>query len=210
MRTGVCFGLALVVTLLAVRENALAQGKGQGLTKAMSAASKSSSSAGLGRASQNLSKAGSSFGKSNAGLNRAVGGANRSAMGLNHAHTPGTAPLPGDSGTADGAIEQTQPDANQQQILDQRLGQAEKLRQLSERNGNTRLLDTADRMDANAIRNYERQSGQLYQPSGDLTPPSDLAPMPDVVSQSGSLPPAGKAAPQTRTSWLPAWLRWSR
>jgi hypothetical protein len=83
-------------------------------------------------------------------------------------------------------------------------------------------------MDANAIRNYERQTGQTYQPLDIALPPSDgtesIDPAPQTnsevtldaaasspeLSQPAALPTSTKTAPQTRTSWLPAWLRWTR
>jgi hypothetical protein len=50
-----------------------------------------------------------------------------------------------------------QPSANQQRILNQRLEQAEHLRQISAENGNTRLGETADRMEQNAQQRFAHQ-----------------------------------------------------
>ncbi len=49
------------------------------------------------------------------------------------------------------------PSENWARIQQQRSQRAEHLRTVAERNGNTQLITTADRMDANALRNFERQ-----------------------------------------------------
>lgn len=208
-------GLTLTI-LLAGASVASAEGKGHGLGKAMSAASKGSSASGLNRASQSLSKG--SYGKSNGSLNRAAKGLNRVGQA--------SGPALGDA--AGGDLQA--PLSNQDRILDKRLQQADHLRAVSERNGNERLLETADRMDASAIRNYERQTGQEYQPPvpvdpntglpiSDPTSPIDPAQTTDagapgepLRADDGQAAPAPdrKSAPQARSSWLPAWLRWGK
>lgn len=51
-----------------------------------------------------------------------------------------------------------------------RFQQAEHLRAISERNGNESLLETADRMESNATRNYERQAGEAEVPQVSESP----------------------------------------
>lgn len=208
MRKGISLGLAAAgLILLAGASEAVAQGKGHGLSKAMAAASKgSASSSGLNRATQSVARG--NFGKSNGGLNR-------TAQGLNRSGSLGQATS---TRVRDAAINSTEtPTLNQERNLDHRLQQSDHLREISERNGNERLLDTADRMDASAIRNYERQTGETYLPDAPIDPahsPPSGEPLPSNASMpadldGASLPPT-KAAPQARSSWLPAWLRWDR
>jgi hypothetical protein len=91
-------------------------------------------------------------------MGRASGGLQRA----NDANSP-SIEMPSDTSGNDRAI------ANQQSILDHRQDQANHLRDLSERNGNEHLQATADRMDANANRNYQRQQTRL---TGVTTDPS--------------------------------------
>ena len=139
---------------------ALAQGKGGGLNRALGASSKAGGAKGLGKSTDGLSRATGNLARSNAGLSKATTGLSRA----------GGAPVEGDPALA-----------NQQRILDHRMQQAEHLRGISERNGNERLLDTADRMEASATRNFERRTGITIQP-----PPTD-----------GSVPPTDGSTPPT-------------
>jgi hypothetical protein len=123
-----------------------AQGKGGGLNRALGASSKANSARGLSRPNSGLSRAGGNLARSNS--------LGKAAAGMPRASAPG-------------ALEGNAALANQQRILDHRLQQAEHLRGISERNGNERLLSTADRMDASATRNFERRTGLTMQPPTD-------------------------------------------
>ena len=165
MKAKITFAVMAALLVANFGQNVLAQGKGGGLNRALGATSKAGGS-GLGKSSNGLSRAGSNLARSN-GLNRAAGGLPRGT---------GAAPVEGDPALA-----------NQQRIMDHRLQQAEHLRGISERNGNERLLDTADRMEASAARNFERRTGVVVQPPTDgSVPPAD-----------GSSPPAGETTTVT-------------
>ena len=112
------------------------------------------------------------------GMNRGLGNAaanmgGRPQFSRSHNHTPGQAADLGRKVNgiqrANGALERVTPQkvvdksrdplSNQNRIYENRLDQADHLRDVSARNGNDELLETADRMEANAARNYERQTG---------------------------------------------------
>lgn len=61
--------------------------------------------------------------------------------------------------------------ANEQRKLDHRLGQADHLRDIAERNGNEKLLDTADRMELKAHEHYEKRMAKIDEKEGDKKPP---------------------------------------
>ena len=62
--------------------------------------------------------------------------------------------------------------ANEQRKLDHRLGQADHLRDIAERNGNEKLLDTADRMELKAHEHYEKRIAKIDGKGGDKQPPA--------------------------------------
>lgn len=78
---------------------------------------------------------------------------------------------------------------NPSRILDKRLSQAEHLRQVSEANGNERLMGTADRMEQNAVRNYERRTGAMA-PAGDRPPAPAGQPVVAPAAETAALPAA--------------------
>jgi len=88
--------------------------------------------------------------------------------------------------------------ANQQSILNHRLDQADHLRGNSQANGNEHLLETADRMQANANRNFLRQQERL----GGTTTTSTGGAGSDSTSTTGQTPTesASAAAPSTASS----------
>jgi hypothetical protein len=176
--------LATVASIVTMTSLALAQGKGQGLNRSLN-------NPGATRA---LS------GKSNGALGRS-NGLSRGGLGLGKglAGTPklGAKPIPELDPNAM-PVEGEQGLANQQRILDQRMQQAEHLRGISERNGNTRLLETADRMENSAVRNFERQTGTVLPPpptEGTVTDPNaaqPAAPTPaPAISSQPTKPKAG-------------------
>jgi hypothetical protein len=79
-----------------------------------------------------------------------------------------------------------------------RLDQAEHLRGISERNGNAALLDTADRMEASAERNYLRQTETLSSPPTEEVQPDESIPevgeIPEVVTE--------QVVPRRRGFWI--------
>jgi hypothetical protein len=71
-------------------------------------------------------------------------------------------------------------------IRQQRLDRAAHLREISEQNGNEALLDTADRMEASAERNYLRQTDSLSSPpTGEVQPDEspEVGDMPEEVTE---------------------------
>lgn len=163
--------LAIVAASIAVitAPTVMAQGKGGGLNRAIGAPS------GTGGARAIGGKSSDAMARASGNLARGGMGLNKSAPGLSRV---GSNPTPSrDSGST--LVGGDQSLANQQRIFDQRTQQAEHLRGVSQRNGNERLLDTADRMDSSAVRNFERQTGTVVQsPAGDGT----TAPAPAIES----------------------------
>jgi hypothetical protein len=171
----------------------LAQGKSGGFNRALSAAAKGSSASGLAKATGKSSNATNRVLRSGSAFGRTANGLQRANATLDSSTVP-TVEVPAAGPALD----------NPQRILDQRLQQADHLRALSESNGNQHLLDTADRMQANATTNFERQQLQLNptvpDPSATSTttptPPTTSAP-PSVSTDTQSAPLTG--TPQTRT-----------
>lgn len=167
--------MSLSLSLLVVGSTAFAEGRGQGLNRALAAASRGSSSSGLARASQSAARSQNGLSRGSASLGRSANGLNRASNGLGHSQA---------------LAAQT---SNAARIRDKRLQQADHLREISERNGNERLLDTADRMQESAERNYDRGVGEGS--TGDI----------DVETTAAARVEAPKK-PRS-TSWLPAWMR---
>jgi hypothetical protein len=158
--------LPVVLTLACLLISApmvLAQGRGNGLNRGLGGQAKGGA-AQAARAGSNLARSGGM------GLNRAAPGLSRMGSGPK-------APAPSAPGEGDRSL------GNQQRILDHRQQQAEHLRGVSERNGNERLLETGDRMDSSAVRNFERQTGTTYQP-----PAAEGAPAPAPPVQTATQP----------------------
>lgn len=173
--------MSVSISLLVVGSTALAEGRGQGLNRALGAAARGSSNSGLARAGQ-------SGARGSANLGRSANGLNRASNGLSHSQAN---------------VAQT---ANATRIRDKRLQQANHLREISARNGNERLLDTADRMQDNAQRNYDRGVGEGTTESQE----PDSANGTSRESEGGiNSAPAATPARNPRSSWLPAWLRTS-
>lgn len=177
MKREITWSVVAIVVFAATVPTGFAQGKGGGLNRALGASSKSGVARGLGGNSSNgLARANGSLARGSGGLNKATPGLSRAGFPRGSSLDDTTAPVTGDQSLA-----------TQQRILDHRRQQAEHLRGISERNGNTRLLDTADRMDGNAIRNFERQSGTTYQPPTDGTmTPTDGSTSPSTDGTTGS------------------------
>ena len=136
----------------------MAQGKGNGLNRGLGAAARGASNSALGRSDAPLSRAGNSAARGNSSFGRAGSSMQRADAAM----TRGMASAPE-------IVGEDQALARQQQILDHRLGQADKLRAISEQNGNERLLGTADRMEANATTNFQRQQERLTTSPTDST-----------------------------------------
>ncbi len=131
-----------------------------------------------------------------------------SASGLNHSlKRAGNATPAG----ANLGVTSDQPTAdNAAQIRDRRFDQAEHLRQVSTANGNEKLQTTADRMEANAQRNFERRQGTNF--------PTDGAPSGTVTGDDNSQAATGPATASEgvrtttpnlapKSSRLPSWMR---
>jgi hypothetical protein len=167
--------MSLALSLLVVGSAALAEGRGQGLNRALAAASRGSSNSGLARAGQSAARSQNGLSRGSASLGRSANGLNRASNGLSHSQAL------------------TAQTFNAARIRDKRLQQADHLRDISERNGNERLLDTADRMQESAQRNYDRGVGE-------------------GAGESVSVETTAAARVETpkkprSSSWLPAWMR---
>ena len=185
-----CLWVSVSISLLFAGSTVLAESRGHGLNRALSAAARGSSNSGLARAGQSAARSGNGLSQSGANLGRSAIGLNRAASGMSH-------------GQALGA--QT---SNAARIRDQRLQQADHLREISAKNGNERLLDTADRMQSSALKNYDRGAGGS---NVDATENSGAEEGVRGAAVRASLPtPPSQPAKNPRTSWLPAWLRTSR
>lgn len=140
--------MSLSVCLCTLGTNQLqAQQPTRGIHRGLGAAANRIGSRTLGRSSDQLSRT-QNHAPSSADLGRRVNGIQRANVGLER-FTP---QKPDD--TPRGSLS-----SNQERIYEHRLQQAEHLRDLSAANGNDKLLDTADRMETSAARNYERQTG---------------------------------------------------
>jgi hypothetical protein len=148
-------GLAVLI-FLALGSASMARGPGNGLGRALGqAGGQGKAASGLGRAGQNLSRLGST-GRA-AGLGRATNARRgpfaekRGGWWKSRAAAP-EAP----SGDEDLLPHQRQIDIEMAN-RDHRLGQAEHLRELSERNGNPALGANADRMESFADEHYQER-----------------------------------------------------
>lgn len=168
----------------------LAQGKGNGLNRGLGAAARGASNSGLGRSDGPLSRAGHSAARGNSSFGRSGGSLQRADAAM----TRGMASSPE-------IVGEDQALARQQEILDHRLGQADKLRALSEQNGNDRLLGTADRMEANATTNFQRQQERVTNPTTDSTSGGSD---PTVAPPQEVNAPAAVTRPQPRRGF---WFR---
>jgi hypothetical protein len=156
----------------------VAQGKGKGAGKSLGSLGRAASSAKASRATRGLSKASDAMSRINQGLGSSSGGVQRASSALNRASD---LQMPSN---ASGEFT-----TNPQRILDHRLEQADHLRGISARNGNEHLLETADRMEANAQKNYERQT--------------------DTTLEEGATPPPTATVPATKVGRAPRgfWFR---
>ena len=164
-------------------------GHGQGLNRALSAAARSSGNSGLARATQSTTRSGSRLSNDGTNLGRSANGLNRASSGMSHSQAISA---------------QT---SNAARIRDHRLEQADHLREISARNGNTRLLDTADRMQTSAQTNYERGAGGSNRAGGQTPGAEDGA---AATSVPTGTPAPAQPSGNPRASWLPSWLRTSR
>jgi hypothetical protein len=234
MRILLVAGLA-VVAALGVAPLARGQGRGRsgGLGSAASRAGvdQEATSPGLGKATQGFSRLGG-------GVNRAAG-SNR-APGLAKGGVPKRSLFQGSLGKGPESEEvestreklpndstaryQKQLDIEQRN-LEQRLAQAQKLRQQAEQNGNTELTVNADRIEAAAIKHYEERVEQVVSKFGPaeptLAPPSENFPtrtrdtLGDETPIGSDLPSLGDARnaasdpePKQATQpwWKPKWF----
>lgn len=183
---------SLMVTVLLTPASLLAQGKGNGVNRGLGAAAKGASSAGMGRSGGPIAR--DSAARGGATLGRA-GGLQRANLATARGNLPPTVAGEGMAGE------------NPQRILDQRLDQAEHLRALSERNGNERLLDTADRMEASANRNFERQQQRFTESPTEPTDGSGAVPEATPAESgtaAGPVTTAAQAVPRTKRGF---WFR---
>jgi len=176
--------IAISPALMLAGNTVFAEGHGQGLNRALAAAARGSGNSGLARAAQSTARSPSGLAKSGAKLGRSANGLSRASKGLSHSQA---------------LAAQT---SNAARIRDNRLAQADHLRDVSARNGNTRLLDTADRMQASAQTNYDRRVGGTPAASGQATDPD----APGVTPRSSRPNLPAQPARTPRASWLPSWL----
>ena len=192
--------LAISMTALSALATAplLAQGNGGGPTRALSAHART----GAALSGGNLARSGARVAGGTrvaGGLNKG-GGANVSAAARLSRPGSGVARA---SGSA--SANANRPQANQDRQLAHRQQQADHLRANAERNGNDHLLETADRMDASATRNYERRSGT----SSETPPPSDKTDV-EVAAEGSAATNAGTQTTARATGRATAkgfWLR---
>jgi len=161
----ICCGLAL----------ADGKGKGGGLARALSkAGGKGGAGAALGRAGQNLSRTGGSLGRS--GLGKA-GAANAGPLGS----------------IAGGASRHQKQLLIEQRNRDQRLAQADHLRQIAERNGDAELAANADRMAEFAQQHYQDRVAHLARFG--VSEPAPAEPPAAVLPELPLSPPDTATAP---------------
>jgi hypothetical protein len=158
----------------------LAQGRGSAAGRGLGNAAGGAAAAGqgMGRASESMSRSSQSMGGTATGVSRSATGLQRSSSAMDRGMRP----------QAVGAMG-NQPAMNQDRIADRRFEQAEHLRSISERNGNEALLNTAGRMEANAVTNQQRQLPQPTGVAGDV-----------IVPEAASAPTYSAIAPATRAS----------
>ncbi|MCE9527985.1 MAG: hypothetical protein K8R36_18240, partial [Planctomycetales bacterium] len=138
---GLWISISLCWLLVGSTAFAEGHGHGQGLNRALSAAARGSGSSGLARAAQSTNRSGSGLSKDGTKLGRSANGLNRASNGMSHSQAL------------------TAQTSNAARIRDNRLEQADHLREVSAQNGNARLLDTADRMQNSAQTNFDRRTG---------------------------------------------------
>jgi hypothetical protein len=177
--------------LLVISTDLRAQGKGIGLNRGLSAAAKGSSSTGLTKAMGKSANAGNGLLRSGSGFGRTGGGLNGSG-----AADTGS-PVVSVPDAADAVSGTTQALDNQQSILTKRLQQADHLRAVSAANGNEHLLETADRMQANATTNFQRQQQRLNATMTDPSTGSTTTPSASSITTDTPTAPLA-TAPQPR------------
>lgn len=182
--------MTLSLSFLVVGATAFAQGKGQGANRALAAAARGSSNSGIARASQSAVRSQIGSSRSATSLGRSANGLGRAANGLSKSQAL------------------AKQSSNALRIRDKRLQQADHLRDISSQNGNERLLDTADRMQESAQRNYDRSIGGevVESPAENLEPVGEEV---NLHADTDPTKPVGEtsSAKKPRSSWLPAWLR---
>ena len=150
--SGVATLMVVVCTSLVLAEG---KGKGGGLARALSkAGGKGGANAALGRAGQNLSRSGGSLGRS----------------GLGKTSAANAGPLGSIAGAASRHQKQL---LVEQRNRDQRLAQAEHLRQIAARNGDAELAANADRMAAFAEQHYQDRLAHLARFGVSEPPPAE-------------------------------------
>lgn len=145
-------------------------------------------------------------GRQNAGLPRSISQVPGVAAGAVRGAGSMKASKHADLGTAEQNRPLTQehianPSENWARIQQQRSQRADHLRTVAERNGNSQLITTADRMDANALRNLERQ--QAASPLGTGVEASTL----DQHEGSAAVATPAATARPTTTSKKGFWFR---
>jgi hypothetical protein len=206
---------SMLLMLFGAASVASANEHGRGLGRALNQAGKSVSAPGLNKAGPSVSRAGS-------GLNRAP--ALQRAPALSHG--PLNKVAGGHQGVEDAvAGGATDPAATHQRQLqieqrnrDQRLAQAQKLRALADKNGDTELAANADRMEAQAQQHYADRVNQLGRfgvsdPSLNpaqgtdvvATPPAGDGPLPldAPITTTTTTAPSETPKAAVRSSWLP-------
>jgi hypothetical protein len=186
------FWISISLVLLLFRSPVLAEGhgQGQGLNRALSAAARASANSGLARTAQSTTRSQNGLAKGSTKLGRSANGLNRASNGMSHSQA---------------LAAQT---SNAARIRDNRLEQADRLREISSRNGNARLLDTADRMQTSAQTNFERGAGGPPAAGGQSADTDQSAPEVTPNTSRATLPAQPTRNP--RPSWLPSWLGTSR
>jgi hypothetical protein len=152
--------LVATIAVLGSASALLAQGKGKGLSKALSkAGGQGSANSALNRAGQNASRVGGSLNRGN-GLGRA-GALGRGSLGS----ARGASNLP-DEGNAtprlnDAATRHQRQLVIEQTNRDRRIAQAQHLREIAARNGDAELAANADRLETFANEHYRARVEQL-------------------------------------------------
>jgi hypothetical protein len=196
------FAAAMVTSVAISPDLLLAQGQGGGHHRGLAAAAKAAAAPlgapGIrGAGPRDISRRPLASGAS---MNNVSGSLQRSNGGL-RGNTGGIDDLPASSPAA----------PRPQQILDQRLQQADHLRAISDRNGNEHLAQTADRMTASAQTNFQRQQAALTAHGNDV-PPAPATPAPATPAAgsppiAGSFPPAAAAPANPPRAARGFWFR---
>ena len=162
-----------------------AQGKGNGFGRGLGNAARggalgAAAAQGKGPAAQ---QPGQRFGS----MRGTAANVNRRPIGAKPASHPSQrTAMPGEAGAP------STPLTNAERIQQHRLQQAEHLRSISERNGNEALMNTADRMEARANTNYQRQSGLPAQARNDSAQSETIPTVPaTAVAQPKPAPRRG-------------------